>query len=521
MAELPNPSDDDRPPGSPPELPRVTVDLPPANSNGPVRTLKEDDDLQSAIDAATPGDVIALPPGAVFKGAVTLRKKAGDAWVTIRTSTPDDVFPAAGTRVSPSDARLMPVIEADADNAIRAEPGAHHYRFIGIEIRPPSGRFLYNLILFGDGATTVDSLPHHIVFERCYLHGDPVAGTRRGIALNSRHTAIIDSYLSDFKEKGSDSQAIAGWNGTGPFAIENNYLEGAGENIMFGGADPTIKNLVPSDIVVTGNSIAKPLSWKDANAYTENSLWSVKNLFELKNARRVLIDHNVFEYNWPNGQNGYAILFTPRNQDGHSPWSMVRDVTFRNNLVRHVPSGFNILGADDINSSQPTKRILIKDNVFADINDVNWGGPGNLIQVLNAAADITVDHNTAFDTHAVLVASGDPNPRFTFTNNLTQAGEYGVGGDSYYGNPRGALTTYFPAAIFVANVLQGASEGDYPAGNYFPPSVDDVGFIDYKNGDYRLQSSSPFKNAGTDGKDIGASNDSLSTAPRRHAVRPQ
>src|SRR5438105_13939761 len=136
VAELPNPSDDDRPPGSPPELPRVTVDLPPANSNGPVRTLKEDDDLQSAIDAATPGDVIALPPGAVFKGAVTLRKKAGDAWVTIRTSTPADVFPAAGSRGSPSDASLMPVIEADHDKANPAAPDAHHYPLIGIEVRP-------------------------------------------------------------------------------------------------------------------------------------------------------------------------------------------------------------------------------------------------------------------------------------------------------------------------------------------------------------------------------------------------
>ena len=30
-----------------------------------------------------------------------------------------------------------------------------------------------------------------------------------------------------------------GWNGPGPFLIENNYLEAAGENIMFGGNDPS------------------------------------------------------------------------------------------------------------------------------------------------------------------------------------------------------------------------------------------------------------------------------------------
>ena len=31
-----------------------------------------------------------------------------------------------------------------------------------------------------------------------------------------------------------------------------------------------------------------------------------------------------------------------------------------------------------------------------------------------------------------------------------------------------------------------------------------VGFVDYDNGDYRLSPSSLYKNAGTDGKDLGA-----------------
>ena len=48
----------------------------------------------------------------------------------------------------------------------------------------------------------------------------------------------------------------------------------------------------------------------------------MKNLFELKNAQRVLIESNVFEYNWAESQNGFAILFTPRNQGGgrRGPW---------------------------------------------------------------------------------------------------------------------------------------------------------------------------------------------------------
>jgi len=510
MTDLPNPAEDDRPAGSPPELPRQTVALP-AAATGPVRVVADSDDLQGAVNSARPGDVIALQAGVVFKGSLTLPKKSEDGWITIRTNVPDGRFPGPGTRVSPSDARLMPVIESDAESAIQADAGAHHYRFIGIEIRPKAGDYVKNLIMLGAGANTVDDLPHHIVFERCYVHGDPQVGGRRGIALNARDTAIVDSYFSDFKGEGEDTQAICGWNGTGPFAIVNNYLEGAGENIIFGGADPDINNLVPSDIVIRDNYITKPVAWR-------NSQWTIKNLFELKNARRVLVEHNVMEYNWPQAQNGYAILFTPRNQDGNSPWSMVRDVTFRKNLIRHVSSGVNIMGDDDLHPSQQTKRILIGDNVFEDVSDANWGGIGNLIQVFRGAADITIDHNTAFETYAVLVAGGEPNQNFTFTNNIVPNAVYGVSGDNHYGDPPRALSAYFPGAVFRANVIQGGYAPDYPTGNFFPASMSDIGFENYAAGDYRLQSGSPYKKAGTDGKDIGAEIDGSVPSPRRRAV---
>jgi hypothetical protein len=509
--ELPDPTLDDRPAGSPPELPRAQVDLlgPPSP---PVRIVSSGQDLQRAIDDAQPGATIALQPGAVFKGSLTLREKVGDGWITIKTNAPDTAFPPAGTRVSPTDARLMPVIESDGDSAIHTKGAAHHYRFIGVEIRPRSGTFITSLVVLGDNATSADALPHHIVFERSYIHGDPQVGGRRGIALNASYAAVVDSYISNFREEHQDSQAICIWNGTGPFAIVNNYLEGAGENVMFGGADPAIVNLVPTDIVIRGNHIAKPLAWR-------GSQWTVKNLFELKNARRVLVENNLFEYNWPEAQNGYSILFTPRNQDGGSPWAMVHDITFRNNVVRHVSSGINLLGTDNLHPSQQTKRIRISNNVFDDVSETNWGGLGNVIQIVEGAADITVDHNTAFASHAVLVSSGKPNTRVTYTNNLATSSTYGVGGDSYYGDPNHALSVYFPGAVFVANVLQGAYADDYPPGNFFPALIADIGFENLAAGDYRLQPGSPYKNAGTDGKDIGADLNSSPPQPRRRAVR--
>jgi len=70
----------------------------------------------------------------------------------------------------------------------------------------------------------------------------------------------------------------------------------------------------------------------------------------------VLIDGNVLEYSRADAQNGIAILFTVRNQDGQAPWSVVQDVTFSNNVVRHAAGGVNILGVDDLHPTNSTER---------------------------------------------------------------------------------------------------------------------------------------------------------------------
>ena len=56
----------------------------------------------------------------------------------------------------------------------------------------------------------------------------------------------------------------------GPFKIVN-YLEGAGENFILGGADPRIQNLIPSDIEFRRNHVAKPLKWKLGHPLTRVS----------------------------------------------------------------------------------------------------------------------------------------------------------------------------------------------------------------------------------------------------------
>src|SRR5207247_2173657 len=91
---------------------------------------------------------------------------------------------------------------------------------------------------------------------------------------------------------------------------------------------------------VRRNHLFKPLSWKIGHPTYAGRPWSVKNIFELKNARRVLVEGNLFEHNWRHDQNGFAILFTVRNQGGAAPCCPVEAVTFRNNIAPKRTHGF-------------------------------------------------------------------------------------------------------------------------------------------------------------------------------------
>ncbi len=459
-------------------------------------------DLQGALDRAHPNDEIVLEAGAIFRGPFTLPRKSGNGWITVRGSSPDEAIPGPGTRMAPSYAGTLPILESSEGSVLTAARGAHHFRIVGLEIRPRPGTRVVNLVTLGANEDSLDALPDYITIERCYLHGDPVKGTRRGVALNSRHTTIVDSYLSDFKEVGADSQAICGWNGPGPFQIENNYLEGAGENVLFGGADPRIKDLVPSDIAIRRNLLRKPLAWKKGEPEYAGTPWTVKNLLELKNARRVVIEGNRLEQNWVESQTGFAVLFTVRNQEGTAPWSVVEDVSFRDNVVSHTAAGVNILARDDNAPSASARGISILNNLFEDVGGERWSGSGRLFQILDGVADLLIAHNTALHTGNPITVSGRPNPGFVFRDNLVFQNQYGVIGDGTApGSP--TLQAYFPGALFRRNVIVGAVAGSYPNDNFFPRAAGLVGFVSPPEGDYRLSPSSPYKAAATDGKDVG------------------
>ncbi|MGH9932742.1 MAG: hypothetical protein ACREA9_26360 [Pyrinomonadaceae bacterium] len=482
-----------------------------------VITLKAGDDLQAALKSARFGDTIVLPAGSTYVGPIILPFKSGGSgtdadYITIRTSELAGIANIA-ERIKPAlHARAMPKIAAPtAKAAVATEPRAHHYKFIGIEFLPASNaNYVYNLIDLGStDYTSLTQFPHHLVFDRCYVHSTGMNRARRGFALNSAETSVVNSHVSGFAGAGDETQAIAGWNGPGPFHIVNNYLEGAGEVILIGGADPAVPGLVPSDIEIRRNYLRKPREW--------NGRATIKGTFELKNAKRVVIEGNLIESEILTT----AIVLTVRNQSGKAPWSTIEDVEIKNNVVRHASTGINILGSDNEHRSQEAKRIRIVNNLLVDIVTDK---PDNIPYFLqtNGGQQITVAHNTVQQAGNVITAYGAPTGSFIFRDNIAQFNHYGIvclttGSECGRNN---IFCNCFPGGVFTGNVIAdnlGAAASDrveekYPTGNYFVSSFQRIGFTDFAHGEWQLGANSKTRRRASDGGDPGVNLDALVAA---------
>ena len=500
-----------------PTSPRLLVDVGMPESKGRISRVSTAKDLQNAIDRATGGDQIVIDAGSTITGNFVLRnKQRSNGFVVIRSS---GNIPPSGNRVAPSDAGAMARIQTDNSAPVfTTELGAHNYRLIGLEItkvpeRSGSHRDLsYGLVWIGGPAPGTDKypsqtlqLPHHIIIDRCYIHGDygaPHGETYRGVMLHGDNVAVIDSYVANIHSEGMEVQAIEGGNSNGPIKIVNNYLEASGENIMFGGFDPSIPGLTTADIEIRHNLIAKPATWNPNSPEFKGVNYSVKNLFELKNAVRVLIDGNVLENNWVKAQNGTAILFTVRNQAGNCDWCAVQDVTFTNNIVRGTNHVFNIIGADGPNpnvsrkswKTQQTQRILIANNLAYDIGGKLWNpnpstGYGIFAAVAGGGAakapfvpikDLIIQHNTAFPPYQVLSMALEPaTDGFLFTDNVFTHGIYGIFGDGT-GAGEVAIKKFVKRPQISNNLLVGASQlaDNYPRSGFrWADSLAKVGFV--------------------------------------------
>ena len=474
----------------------------------PVVRVPADADLQAAIDAAEPNTTLELAPGAVYRSAVVRKRTTRLTLTTARF--------AIGDRAAlPSDAPAMAAIQGSA--------GKGYGLWIqGSQITVRGVRFMHNLprgqgemLRIGDATNpNLADVPDEVTVQQLLMQGNAgnEFGQKRAIAANGTRLLIDQSYVEDVWVPGQDSQCVAVFSTPGPITIRRNIMACASENILIGGTPPAGPAFVPSDIIVEGNVLWKPLKWKGASPARV-----VKNLFEVKVGRRISVRGNWMQTHWRQAQPGPAIVLTMATS-GACSYCDMQDVTFADNVVWDVSAGLSLTGWQYSHApgAGQAVRFVIENNLFV-ISREHWSGNGRPLVLGNEPKDVVVDHNTFIHDGTAVVAgaygskwplvdpplaakiAGGPVTGFVFTNNLTTHGKYGF--FTPEGNRGVALGTYFPGAVIAGNVFAGAPASVLGRYNAFAGGKPNVGAADFAAlfVDYAAQNYCPVKpDAGAD-----------------------
>lgn len=473
-------------PTLPPEAPRVRLNPSWPGVTGQSITVPAGGSLQAAIDAYRDGDCLVLDNGADYLGNFVVGAGKG---LVIRSN--QELGPPA---------RL---VSPNSDPALRVQAGSRRVYAKGLAFTSQPGAALGALCWFivyidPTGATKPEELATDITFDGCTIDGGPNLRTLSGLRADGNRVAFINGSILNIHYDGFDSQAFCSTTGAGPFLIRNSRLEGAGENVMFGGADPAFPNLVPSDIELDKVVLYKPLSWKVGDPNYAGIPWTVKNLFELKNARRVHVHDCRMENNWQHAQTGFAILLTPRNQGGFAPWSCVEDVLIENTQVWGSDSGITLQNADETKAAG-SRRIALQNLLIA---GTRWTG----LNIASGPDDLLIDHVTVIPNNYLAWSGAAPGLRTIVQNSIFGYGSFG--GEA--GFIQGATTQKNAFVLFPGDLGDGMGNLRIAASYYGDPSGVWAGFKAYQTPEAAglspagvLSVTSPLKGTATDGKDIG------------------
>lgn len=461
--------------------------------------------LNTAASSVTAGGLcLDLAPNAEFVGNFTLPTRSCSAftaqnagWITIRTKgIPDSV----GVQMIPRTG-LAKLTQAFNQYALITGHPTCRWNIINTEIRRAATNpttLVYHLIVLGDGGgagegnTSLDKNPTDIIVRRNWIHGTVDGELVRCVVINGIRQAVVDNWIDECHASGFDSQAVEGWNGAGPFLVQHNFLAGAGENLMFGGADARDSTMVPQDATLLNNHFYKDLAWKGK--------WSIKNGLEFKNVRRVLAEGNVLDpCAWVGSQVGFCVVV--KSATGSLSSTLVSgttDVTFQYNKANSANRGFNVQGRDcsgqmceaDIRVS----RVYFFNNLFTNIGTSNGivGNDGWLIPTTNAPNNLLYRNNTIVgntpDRGLTLYLSGDAGlygPFHMIDNIFAGQGYYAIGADCPQPTHQAALDCMLPGMWKMSGNVVTEVDQTYwaknPAGNTYLVSINDLGLTsDYR-----------------------------------------
>lgn len=400
------------------------------------------DNLLSAIEQAPAGATLALDPAYVGElGYWTLSKP-----LTLMTA---GAVPLERVTASYAGPLLSGILTIDAPEVT----------LLGLRLTLP-GR---------DG--TAITAGRSTTLDRCLVTGS-LAGGHRGIAVNAPDITISRCHVAAFWSD-QDTQAVCGWMHTRNLLVDDCYLEASGENVLFGGADGPDEASIPQDILVTDCTLSKPEAWRDKRGCT------VKNLYELKNAKRATLRRSTLERVWAHGQAGYALVLTVRNQENSNPWATIEDCVVEACTLRSMAGGVQILGRDDGagGPSQVMRNLILRGNHFSDISPADYGTNGRQLFISGGPRDLVVADNVWSGGPYLNSAISFDQPEhplegFVYTGNTAHEGSYGIFGTGAPGLGVPALEYYCPSGYrWDSNTIIDDGDGwiRYPPGTEVIP----------------------------------------------------
>jgi hypothetical protein len=479
------------------------------------------DTLQNAVNQANFGDVITVmttnsftgplscgtPGGSTANGYVVVQSSgalpASYGTVTVGGDTHPDYL-QGGTvavrlptaRVNPSQANLMPKITAGTRGspAISFAAGAKFWKFRGFEILPaPSVEPVFQLVLIGNDQLQ-GNLPDHIWFDQCYIHANPTQATyttgmyiRNGIQSYSNRLDVTCCFINEIKglHNGNVGEAHAinpAEASNGPLSFVDNYIEGAGHSIIFGGAGaassslPNIGTATDSQgfgIRLQFNTFSKNLQWNSSHpSYVipptgsdtlvtggASQIYVVKVLTEWKTGINALVDHNIYQYNWAGDQTGQAISFNTVAYTGVN-YEIIQNFTITNNVIDSVVVGFEFAtNNDNLINPRNSNHVTIRNNQctnlmwqFAGPTPGSSGNTRNSSFTMWSNDSFVLDHNTqiwpnpASANAFIYFFNGGGNPVNTFTN-LIVTNNIGSEGQNGYFTVNGSSTSNNRSAL--------------------------------------------------------------------------
>lgn len=535
--------------------------------------------------------VIEINVGELFSENLVTPPKTGTGWVTVRTS--DYASLPAGTRVDGTNAHMAtvqvvmstanPVGDARAGSALIIPDGSNGWRFVGIEFTMPTGlgkglnQLIDNLVVVGNNSTQANgwhspsgpALASRVSFERCFIHGRPYpTQLTKALSLLCRDAQVWDSWIIDAHRDRDgatygpqECQAIYLGDGAGPFQIENNELQAAGQCIFFYMLNNSgdwngmpYADVIPQDAIVRRNHLYIPPKWKNTDQGLKDPTWdgshyTIKQLLEFKSGQRILIQGNTLEN-----------LFGGQGQAGQTPGFVAyfpSDIRIESNVFKDCSQGFYIgslnpdvagdcstpvafppgseCSNDRFNRGQFSnkdifgiealyrRRIAILNNLFLRVDGTFFDHSTDTGSL--ALEDIWIEHNTQIATNngagnvgrAIQYKDPSRSIRFTLRNNIIAKQQYGPSLDGRDGAQTDAQLLFDQCfgvdRDFRRNVMLGGQQGSYnPAAFSLFQTLATAGI----NADGTLTALSPLKAGGaagaTDSTDNGVNFTNLNAA---------